>query len=364
MRSITRIPIGLCLLVAVTCSACGSLSGILSRSNTDPASNTGTKKDGPITTESKATFLAVGDIMLSRGVHRAIERDRDPLMPFKAMAEVFRSTDFNFGNFESPVSGNDSRMGKGLVFNTQKRDAEGIAKFNFKIVQLANNHTMDQGVDGMRFTNDFMTKLGVEHVGTGENKEEAWRPAVVDANGIKIGFLAASYASYNDGGVRMNPYVARFEDLDQLANAITELKAKCDLIVVAMHGGIEYTRKPEKGQITFARAAIDSGADVVIGGHPHWIQTIEEYKGKYIFYSLGNFIFDQRQPGTTEGLTVKVTARRTPDENGRASRTYFESFELIPVIIERFAQPRVANPAESAAILKKIDVTDPVIRPQ
>ena len=85
-----------------------------------------------------------------------------------------------------------------------------------------------------------------------------------------------------------------------------------------MHAGTEYTRTPMPQQITFAHAAIDDGADIVIGAHPHWVQTIEKYKGKYIFYSLGNFIFDQAwSQETMEGLTLKITVSKTtchPDD--------------------------------------------------
>ncbi len=205
---------------------------------------------------------------------------------------------------------------------------------------------------------------GIEYVGVGETPEEAWKGKIITANGIKIGFIAASYSSYNDNGSRRNPFVARIEDVELMRNSIQRLRDEgCQFVVATMHAGIEYTRRPHQPQIDFARAAIDNGADIVIGGHPHWIQTTEVYRGKYIFYSLGNFIFDQRKPDTMEGLAIKVTVAHDGGVNVEKTAR-LDRVDLIPVIVERFGAPRVANQAESAAILRKIGINDPVISPK
>lgn len=305
----------------------------------------------------RATFLAVGDIMLSRGVARTIDLAGDPLVPFSSLEDLFHSTDFNFGNLESPVSGNDARIGKGLVFNARKADIEGLVRYNFKVVNLANNHALDQGVKGLNFTRKFLTDKGINYLGVGENKTAAWAPKVVAANGIRIGFIGASYASINDGGVVKNEHVARIEDVEHLRSSIARLKIDSDFIVVTMHAGVEYVRNPDRFQVNFARAAIDAGADLVIGAHPHWIQTVEQYQGKYIFYSLGNFIFDQRQPGTTEGLMLHIAVTRTGRENA-----HLEKIELMPVVIERYGVPRKASETETRSILKKFGVTERILK--
>lgn len=309
--------------------------------------------------ESRATFLAVGDIMLSRGVARTIDRAADPLAPFRQLDDLFKSTDFNFANLESPVSGHDSRVGRGLVFNARKADIEGLVQYNFKIVNLANNHAMDQGLDGLDFTRKFLAEKGIEHLGVGEDKTEAWKPRIIVANGIRIGFIGASYASINDGGVVRNEYVARIEEFERLHASIGQLKKESDFIVVTMHAGSEYVRRPDRSQIDFARAAVDAGADLVIGAHPHWIQTMEQYQGKYIFYSLGNFIFDQRKPDTVEGLALRIALVR----GGRGgSGTKLDTIELHPVIIERFGVPRRATEAESMNILRKSGFTERILK--
>lgn len=353
-----RVFLGLVLVFAVSWSD----SEMYSSANQREITITAKSKARAITdAESQATFFAVGDIMLSRGVNRAIDREGNELLPFSRLADLLGSTDFNFGNFESPISGNDTRKGRDLVFNTHKHDVVGLIKYNFKIVNLANNHALDQGVAGLRHTRAFLSNLGIEQIGVGENKNEAWQGKVITANAIRFGFVAASYSSINDGGATTNRYVARIEDHEYLREAIERMKTKSDLIIVAMHAGVEYTRRPHASQIDFAQAAIDAGADIVIGTHPHWIQTIEQYRGKYIFYSLGNFIFDQRIPDTKKGLMLRVTARRVPTEGSNNYRVYFDSIELIPVVIERVGVPRRATQNEMELIFRKVGVNGPIL---
>ncbi|HEY0049485.1 MAG TPA: CapA family protein [Pyrinomonadaceae bacterium] len=321
-------------------------------------------------TESRVTFLAVGDMMISRGVARSITRANDPLAPFRKMEAVFRSTDFNFGNLEVPISGNNNVIGKGLVFNMHTRDIAGLKAYNFKVLNLANNHALDQGVEGLRRTQRFLDEQGFTYLGVGDNPEQAWQPKTITVNNVKIGFVGASYASINDGGVARNDYVARIEDTDRLQRAIARLRAEgADFIVATMHAGVEYTRRPHQPQIDFARNAIDSGADIVIGAHPHWTQIFETYKGKYIFYSLGNFIFDQEwSRDTKEGLALKITLQNrkssAPKSASALQGTRVEQIELIPVVIENFSTPRPATETEAQQILKKIGATEKIIKPQ
>jgi poly-gamma-glutamate synthesis protein (capsule biosynthesis protein) len=319
---------------------------------------------------SKVTFLAVGDIMLSRGVAQVMDGARDPLLPFRHFEAVLKSTDFNFGNLESPLSGNDRILGRHLIFNAHTKDMAGLARFNFKVLNLANNHAFDQHLAGLEFTRNYLKDHQIVSLGTGDNLEEAWQPKIITINDLKIGFIGASYASVNDGGVTRNDYVARIEDVDRLSRAIAELKSEADFIVVTMHAGTEYVAKPnpksplDKGQIDFAHAAIDHGADLVIGAHPHWIQSLEQYSGKYIFYSLGNFIFDQHKPLTKEGLVLRIALRGeriTPSVNATDTRparftTRLEQIECLPIIIENNSTPRLASEAEASRILTRMSL--------
>ncbi|KKW29811.1 MAG: SH3 type 3 domain protein, partial [Parcubacteria group bacterium GW2011_GWA2_52_8] len=201
-------------------------------------------------------------------------------------------------------------------------------------------------------------------VGTGQNFEEAHEAQVISPHlssptsgeelkeGVKFGFLAYSYSARNDGGNTADQQIATISDLNQLKIDIQQAKDRSEVIIVSMHAGIEYVRDPNQEQTDFAHAAIDAGADIVIGHHPHWIQTIEVYKEKPIFYSLGNFIFDQSwSVDTTEGLAVRFTFR------GKELR----QAELLPIIIENNCCPRPATETETQNILKKINATSSVI---
>lgn len=302
-------------------------------------------------------LLAVGDISLSRNVAAQIDGQANLLLPFSSLAQILLSTNFNFGNLESPFSGKDSYPPTGsLIFNSPPKNIAGLKKYNFKILNLANNHFLDQGEAGLKYTLSFLADNGLSSIGAGLNLETAWKPVVITINNIKIAFIGASYASINDGGVKSNNYLARIEDLNQLKQSLNNAKQQADIIIVSMHAGIEYTRQPNQKQIDFAHSAIDNGADIVIGHHPHWIQKIELYNKKYIFYSLGNFIFDQMwSQETKEGLALLLQINKSKDSAS------LDSIELIPVIIENYSTPRRATNDEITKILKKIGWIDGTI---
>ena len=234
---------------------------------------------------------------------------------------------------------------------------------------------MDQQKSGITYTTTALQKSGLLGIGVGQNLDEAWQGGVYTTKGVRIGFVGASYSSVNDSGVTKNNYVARIEDVDRLKTTIANLKTKSDFVVATMHAGTEYTRTPNESQIAFARAAIDAGADIVIGAHPHWIQTTEKYKGKYIFYSLGNFVFDQEwSQDTKEGLMLKITINKIGacaenqsgamcgnEVQGNHTGATLKQIDLIPVIIENYSTPRLANEIEKQKIFKKIGITNSVI---
>jgi poly-gamma-glutamate synthesis protein (capsule biosynthesis protein) len=331
---------------------------------------------GTVATTS-ATFLAVGDIMLSRNVAGAIIKAKDIDYPFQNFSSVLKSTDFNFANLESPVAPKTPVVGgSSLIFGAASSSLKSLKDFNFQVVNLANNHAFDQGLPGLDATILNLDNLNIGHEGTGDNLDQAWTPAIVTANGIKVCFIGASFSSLNDGGKVTNNYVARIDNTDKLKIAITQAKTECNFTVVTMHAGTEYTRKPNPAQIAFAHAAIDDGADIIIGAHPHWVQTMENYKNKYIFYSLGNFVFDQNfSQDTKEGLTLKVQISKKQTSSqpapGAAKFLYLQgtrihatldSIELMPIIIEN-SQPRPATPDESKTILNKINLSTFVLYP-
>lgn len=220
---------------------------------------------------------------------------------------------------------------------------------NFAVLSLANNHALDQGDEGLTTTQKLLSNIGIQYVGAGASLEDAWQPKIIEKNGIKIAFIGASYAAYNDNGTGTNPKIARMQDTKHLISAVQKAKKEADFVVVTMHAGAEYTREPTKLQTSFSHAAIDAGADIVFGAHPHWTQGIEFYQGKYIFYSLGNFVFDQEfSPETKNGLAVEVSLTK------KESITRLNSITLHPILIEKYGQPRLLSGEEKAKALKDI----------
>jgi len=298
-------------------------------------------------------IILVGDIMLSRNVAAAIKKAGNPDLPFLQLSDFLNSSDFNFGNLESPFSGRNNITPSGsMVFNAPTDNVKGLVDNNFKILSLANNHALDQGITGIIFTRKHLAESGIISVGAGNNQDEAWQSELVEVRGIKIGFLAASYASANDSGKIKNAYVARTDDFENLKLKIENLKSRSDFIIVSMHAGTEYTRQPNAAQTDFAHAAIDAGANVVVGHHPHWVQGYEKYGNGIIFYSLGNFIFDQEwSQKTKEGLAVKI----------KISDSKLQSAELFPIIIENYCCARLMTEKEKTGFMNTYNLATSTI---
>lgn len=286
--------------------------------------------------KQEVSLIAVGDISFSRGVAEISKRHNDPNYPLLKVSDYLKSADLVFGNLETAITPGREIKGGEMVFRSDPITAQLLKNAGFSILSLANNHTPNFGDKGLKDTFKYLNEAGIKYAGAGNNDIEANQPAYIEKNGIKFAFLA-----YNSDDVVPASYQAdsghagtAFMNKDKMVNAVKEAKKNADIVIVSMHAGVEYTDKPNEMQINFAHLAIDSGADLVIGHHPHTIQTVEEYKGKYIFYSLGNFIFDQMwSEKTRKGLTVKMLF----DKKGVLKVEYHS------VMIEDYCQPNLID---------------------
>lgn len=295
------------------------------------------------------TLFFGGDIMLSRNVGTKIFQASDPTLPFQKVADTVRIADIAFANLESPFHNKGSRVTQGLVFKAEPNTIEGLVYAGFDILSTANNHAYDQGKTGINFTIDWLKQNSITPIGTGLACHDG---SIVEKNGVKFGFLAYSYTAYNDGGKVPDANVCDWNDQKQVVQDIRRIKTKADVTIVSTHMGTEYKLDPDERNVTLAQAAIDAGADLIIGHHPHWIQTTEQYKGKWIIYSLGNFVFDQMwSQETREGLTAMVTVKNKE----------ITKIELKPVIIDNYCCPRWADETESSTIFKRLNLTTSVL---
>ncbi len=286
---------------------------------------------------------AVGDIMLAgSGVSTYKKQGYD--YPFAATRAELKKGDIAIANLESPITRNGKVfMTKRFHYQSAPQTARALKNAGFSVVTLANNHMMDFGAPALAETRKYLGDAGIACTGGGDTLAAARRPAVMTVNGRKIAFLAYSmtfpdafYAAVGRPGTA--PGVARYVRED-----IVLARKSADYVVVSFHWGSENMNTPKPYQVAAAHHAIDAGADLVLGNHPHVLQGIEHYKRGVIFYSLGNFAFG----------TLSRTARRSV-----IARIFLEGgvkgVELIPLnVLNRDAhyQPKVLTGKEGKEVI-------------
>jgi hypothetical protein len=275
--------------------------------------------------QSDFIFGAVGDLMLFRD---------NPKTMFRHTRDFLRSTDITFGQLEVPHS-DKGTLGSSGPRGAVPKDPKmlpAIVDAGFDVLSIASNHTLDWGADALLDCIEHLRSEGVAVVGGGANIAEARKPAILERKGTKIAVLgycsvapSGYYAARNKPGIapmRAITHYHAFEedqpgtpceimsfpvrsDLDALVSDVKAAKEITDIVVLSMHWGVHNRRVVIADyQPVVAHAAIDAGADIIIGHHPHILKGIEVYKGKVIFYSLGNFAIDAFTPKVFETFNV------------------------------------------------------------
>lgn len=257
---------------------------------------------------------------------------------FADVADVFRHADFGFVNLETPVAPKHSLGSKPFQFDAPVALMESLKFSGVKIVSFANNHVLDQNYAGFDETLDHLREQGLLFVGSGSTAGDAWKPVILEKNGIKIGWLGMTRwlngrrNSEKDG----DPHVAFFpypgesnaapgRDEAGVLDAIRAARAQCDLLLVSIHWGIEYAPAPRPADVDIAHKMLEAGAGAVIGHHPHVLQPIETYltqdhRNTVIFYSLGNFLSNQ-SANYVQGLM--------PDKTGEPRDSVIVKFAVV-----------------------------------
>ncbi|PWV99688.1 poly-gamma-glutamate synthesis protein (capsule biosynthesis protein) [Paenibacillus cellulosilyticus] len=236
----------------------------------------------------------VGDLLLGSSVETTM-RKQGLDYPFSGALDYLLSPDITAGNLENPITTRGiPAANKQYVFKGSPDLLPPLKEAGFDIVSLANNHTLDQGTEGLLDTIAALKDAGIANVGGGNDDTEAFAPVVLEANGIKVAYLSVSRVVPEGSwkADKNHPGVAEAYDSTRAVAAIAKAKQEADLVVMMVHWGVERADQPVEHQTTLARQFIDAGADLVIGSHPHVMQGFEQYKGKWIAYSLGNFIFN------------------------------------------------------------------------
>jgi len=314
------------------------------------------------------TLFAGGDILLDRGVYETLRvKGRGPNFPFAggtaeitsrcrncsplgwdlprtrrtgnagAVREVISGADIAMANFENPAPNRFTWHKSKTVFTADPTLIDGLVKAGIDYVGIANNHIGDAGNNGILQTIANLKKRGLKYSGAGKDLAAAQRPAILDANGTKVAILAYDAIAPGYHAAKGEPGSSKLTIKAVQAGVKAARKAGAKVVIVFPHWGTEYRYSPFQNQQRLARQIIDAGADMIIGNHAHYAAAVEVYKGKPIWYALGNFVFDQTwSEPTMEGISLELTFQGAE----------LQQIRMRPHIILDKAQPNFMDPAK------------------
>lgn len=355
----TAIYLGLGLIVVLLGLPVGGLQGASDQAESadwDRASEPGVIR-----------LLLGGDLLLDLGVGQALDVE-GPAAVLGAWGQVLAAyhADLGFANLESPVSDLGHPLAdKRYTFRADPARASELGPAGFHVLSLANNHTLDFGPDALCDTLTRLEQGGVVTVGAGRDRSEAYRPRLVEVGETRVAWLAftdtfAIPERYREwwGAGENRPGTALLGDVEAVLAAVREARVLADaenstaaptggVVVVSVHWGYEYLRRPAAADRRLAHRIIEAGADLVVGHHPHVTQGIEVHQGRLIFYSLGNLLFDSdRSPDRT--AAALVTLERDPTTRGWATT----GCRVLPLVMDRthLVLPAPADPGALALL--------------
>jgi poly-gamma-glutamate synthesis protein (capsule biosynthesis protein) len=291
---------GIWRLVAIALAACAPVavstptSTSTSTPTPTPTATATTTATATSTTTGPVTLIAVGDVMLARTLATRLSPS-----PFTAVASILQSADVAVANLECAVGVGGTPAKKAFTFLAPPAAAATLADAGLDVVTLANNHSLDFGPDVLAQTFAALDSAHVAHAGAGATEDDAHRPAIVEVRGKRLAFLGYVDVMTEGTGFDVRSWEAHgaspgvaWLDTARIGRDVAAAKANADIVVVMLHTGFEGHWVANVWQRAAAHAAIDAGALVVLGAHPHLLQGVERYKGGFVAYSLGDFVFD------------------------------------------------------------------------
>ena len=257
-------------------------------------------------------IILTGDILLDRGVRRVIEHHGVDHLFSDGIDSVFRSAQVVVGNLECPATKIESPVFKRFIFRGEPEWLHTLHEHGITHLNLANNHSIDQGREGLTDTRSNIVSAGMTPIGAGDNMDEASEPVLLASKPRKVWLLPSlRMALENYAYLTDKPCVSQ-EPMDSLLSLVFRLRQadSTAVIIVSLHWGGEHTTKPVPRQRLEAHQLILAGADAIVCHHTHTLQTIETFRGKMIYYSIGNFIFDQSKPLNSKAciVSLRITA--------------------------------------------------------
>lgn len=290
-------------------------------------------------TESKTKkIIFVGDLLLDRGVREKINHSNVDILFQHTIDSIFKENDIVVANLECPSTKIEEPINKKFIFRSEPEWLAILKRHGITHLNLANNHSMDQGRKGLIDTKNNILKTGLVPLGFGDNLKQACQAELLATSPRNLYLLSSlQVPSENWTYLENKPCVCE-ESFNDIVFRIKELKKKdpdC-VIIVQLHWGVEHTLVPIISQRQQAHQLINAGADGIIGHHTHTLQTIEFFKEKPIYYSIGNFIFDQSKPINSKGIMVQIELSKSTIH-----------FKTIPFIIDKCSPHLTVNTLRS-----------------
>jgi poly-gamma-glutamate capsule biosynthesis protein CapA/YwtB (metallophosphatase superfamily) len=263
----------------------------------------------PVLSE-EASVVLVGDIMFGSKLAQLME-DEGASAPFAGVSQILTNADVTYGTFEGVISTRGEPIkDKKIVLRSKPSSARGLSNAGFDVISLATPHILDYGDEGFLDTLEYLSWYGVKYVGAGKNLKEARSPVILPAKDTKVSFLSYCRGSQFDrlffaSENKLGPALPVYEELE---SDILKAKGESDIVIVSIHWGplVEGVTAVSDRQKLYAQKAMDSGADIVIGERINTLQGFETYKGKPIFYSLGDFIYGTYAKQAPFGIILRL----------------------------------------------------------
>jgi len=283
---------------------------------------------------ARVTFGAVGDIMIGESVAikfgpRSQSEKHGFDFPFRLVKPVFDGLDFVTGNLETAVSDIGYRRGlvESSIFRGNQKSLDALHSSGFKVLSVANNHTLQHGSDVFFDTAEAVRKAGIHPIGLAEDCGSNFE--VVNCNGMRIGFLGYSLWPSERHDDENQCFAMVRDQKEVIFRDIGRWKDEVDHLCVSIHWGFEFVNAASDDQIELGHAMIDAGVSCVLGHHPHVLQGVEMFGRGLIAYSLGNFVFDTVNPATRSSMILVV---KLDDDK-------VVGFDTVPVRINSSFQP-------------------------
>ena len=297
----SRIQFGLLLI------ALGIAVGILAFNAGRAGDDAGAKAGSP---RARLVIHGTGDVSLDPGYIPALGSNGFD-WAWSGLGGLFRDDDLTIINHECPSTEIVAPVDKRFVFRCDPDALDEARRAGVDVASLANNHAFDQGPQALLDSIRNLERADIVPIGAGASQEQADAPAYIDVKGWTIGLVAIGEVVDPDSQVAIGDEIGTSvgHDFPRALEAIREAEANADLVIVVIHWGIELDTQPRSYQVDEARRMIEAGADVIFGHHAHRLQPMDTYRGKPIFYGLGNFVWPSFSPEGSATAVAEVVVR-------------------------------------------------------